>query len=70
MVTDSRVSQTRRKQILRGLKQTQGIPHIMGIINVTNDSFFEGSRALLAENAIQRAMEMWELGATWVDVGG
>ena len=70
MVTDSRVSQPRRKQILKGLKQTQGIPHIMGIINVTNDSFFEGSRALLAENAIQRGIEMWELGATWVDIGG
>ena len=70
MVTNSQVSQLRRKQILKGLKKTQGIPHIMGIINVTTDSFFAGSRSLLPENAIKEALEMWDCGATWVDIGG
>ena len=70
MVTDSGVSQPRRKRIIEGLKQNQGFPHIMGIINVTSDSFFEGSRALSPEDAVKRALAMWASGATWVDIGG
>lgn len=70
MVTDSGVSEPRRKRIIEGLKQNHGFPHIMGIINVTSDSFFEGSRALSQEDAVERALAMWASGATWVDIGG
>ena len=70
MVTDSGVSHPRRKRIIEGLKQNQGFPQIMGIINVTSDSFFEGSRALSPEDAVERALAMWASGATWVDIGG
>ena len=70
MVTDSGVSQSRRKRIVDGLKQNDGFPHIMGIINVTSDSFYEGSRSLSSEEAIERALAMWASGATWVDIGG
>ena len=70
MGTDSQVSQLRRKEILSGLKQQNGFPQIMGIINVTSDSFFEGSRALKSEEAVKRALEMWADGATWIDIGG
>jgi len=70
MVTDSGVSQSRRKRIVDGLKQNDGFPHIMGIINVTSDSFYEGSRSLSSEDAIERALAMWASGATWVDIGG
>jgi len=70
MVTDSGVSQSRRKRIVDGLSQNDGFPQIMGIINVTSDSFFEGSRSLSSEDAIERALAMWGSGATWVDIGG
>ncbi len=46
-----------------------GAPQIMGIVNATTDSFFEGSRSM-DEEAVRRGVAMWENGATWVDVGG
>jgi|TARA_B110000881_G_scaffold76251_1_gene66377 dihydropteroate synthase len=42
----------------------------MGILNVTPDSFHEESRKTTLESAVQAGLGMWELGATWVDVGG
>ena len=44
--------------------------HVMGILNVTPDSFHEESRKTTLESAVQAGLGMWELGATWVDVGG
>lgn len=44
-------------------------PLIMGIINVTPDSFYEGSRVLDAGLAIDRAMAMEEEGADILDFG-
>ena len=46
-----------------------GTPHLMGIINVTNDSFYAGSRAGEHE-AVKRGLAMWDAGAMWVDIGG
>jgi dihydropteroate synthase len=43
---------------------------VMGIINVTPDSFYAGSRTSNTERAIERALEFEELGADIVDVGG
>jgi len=31
------------------------IPRVMGIINITPDSFYAGSRKLLVEDAVQQA---------------
>jgi dihydropteroate synthase len=42
----------------------------MGIINVTPDSFYPGSRASTVEQAVERAVEMEAEGAAFVDVGG
>lgn len=44
--------------------------HIMGILNVTPDSFSDGGKYLSADAAVQRAMEMVEEGADIIDVGG
>ena len=44
--------------------------HVMGILNVTPDSFHEESRKTTLESAVQAGLGMWEMGATWVDVGG
>lgn len=42
----------------------------MGIINVTPDSFFEGSRKGAVHEILQTAEKMLEEGATFLDVGG
>ena len=43
---------------------------IMGILNVTPDSFSDGGRAFLPADALARAREMEEQGADILDVGG
>ena len=42
----------------------------MGILNVTPDSFYDGGKFDVVENAIKRAREMAEEGADIIDVGG
>jgi dihydropteroate synthase len=44
--------------------------HVMGILNVTPDSFSDGGRYSEKENAIRRALEMIEEGADFIDIGG
>lgn len=45
-------------------------PRIMGVLNVTPDSFSDGGRHTGRERALQRAREMVEEGADIIDVGG
>ncbi len=45
-------------------------PLIMGILNVTPDSFFDGGRHQGTENAIRHAEAMVEAGADILDIGG
>jgi len=46
------------------------LPLIMGILNVTPDSFSDGGRFLSTDAAIGRAREMLAQGADIIDVGG
>jgi dihydropteroate synthase len=43
---------------------------IMGVLNVTPDSFSDGGRYLKPEDAVRRAVEMAEQGADMIDIGG
>jgi dihydropteroate synthase len=45
-------------------------PAVMGIVNVTPDSFFPASRTVAADEAIARGRDHFSLGADIVDVGG
>lgn len=45
-------------------------PRIMGIINITPDSFFAGSRRQEEEHILKQAEKMLEEGADILDVGG
>jgi dihydropteroate synthase len=45
-------------------------PRIMGILNVTPDSFSDGGRYLDADLALRRAVEMIGEGADLIDIGG
>lgn len=45
-------------------------PHVMGILNVTPDSFSDGGQFNSAKKALIHAAEMVQAGATIIDVGG
>ncbi|HEY3202941.1 MAG TPA: dihydropteroate synthase [Thermoanaerobaculia bacterium] len=53
----------------RSLDLSQG-PIVMGVLNVTPDSFSDGGLYFDPERAIERGLEMFEQGAAAVDVGG
>ncbi len=44
--------------------------HLMGVLNVTPDSFSDGGLHFESEPATQQALHMFADGADWVDVGG
>lgn len=61
----------RRDHLSMSLHRTEEQPcHIMGIVNVTPDSFHEQSRRTTVEHAVETALGMWQKGATWIDIGG
>ena len=45
-------------------------PQVMAIVNVTDDSFYEGSRTQSDDAIVERVRQVVEQGATIVDVGG
>ena len=45
-------------------------PQVMGILNITPDSFSDGSRFCQLEQALTHAAAMVQAGATLIDVGG
>lgn len=45
-------------------------PLLMGILNVTPDSFFDGNRFTTRETALAHALDLIEQGADIIDVGG
>ncbi|MDX2133856.1 MAG: dihydropteroate synthase [Saprospiraceae bacterium] len=48
----------------------QSAPMIMGILNTTPDSFFDGGRYALLDDALRRAERLISEGAHIIDVGG
>jgi len=50
--------------------ETGGRTLIMGILNVTPDSFYDGGRYTLTDTAVQRGLDMLEQGADLLDIGG
>ena len=44
--------------------------YIMGILNVTPDSFSDGGKFLSTDSAVRRGLEMIDEGADFIDVGG
>jgi len=43
---------------------------VMGVLNVTPDSFSDGGRYFDADAAVARALEMERAGADLIDIGG
>jgi len=53
-----------------GRKLNLDRPRLMGILNVTPDSFSDGGRFLSTQKAVSHALHMQESGADLIDVGG
>ncbi len=45
-------------------------PQLMGILNITPDSFFDGSRFTGLDQILEKATEMYNAGAKILDIGG
>ncbi|SPL70399.1 dihydropteroate synthase [Acinetobacter stercoris] len=60
------------KQVLKcgHLSLDLSIPHVMGILNVTPDSFSDGGKHNEKDQAVAYALKMIEDGATVIDIGG
>lgn len=46
------------------------VPKVMGVLNVTPDSFFDGGQYSNINDALRRVSEMVEEGASIIDIGG
>ena len=57
-------------RIGKKLYPCDGRPYIMGILNVTPDSFSDGGRFPSMEQAVEHGMAMAEQGADFIDIGG
>lgn len=51
-------------------KLSMDVPRIMGVVNVTPDSFYDGGRYASPSQAIARGRELMAQGADIIDVGG
>lgn len=51
------------------LDLSQG-PKLMGILNVTPDSFYDGGKFFSLESAVEQGITLYEAGADIIDVGG
>ncbi|RQM67276.1 dihydropteroate synthase [Aeromonas enteropelogenes] len=56
--------------ISKGLSLSLDRPHVMGILNVTPDSFSDGGNFTQLERAMTHARQMVADGATLIDIGG
>jgi dihydropteroate synthase len=55
---------------IRGKLMDLSVPRVMGIINVTPDSFYPGSRYIDSAGLIKAALQMKNEGADILDIGG
>ncbi|MFT5906069.1 MAG: dihydropteroate synthase, partial [Cryomorphaceae bacterium] len=58
-----------RKHVKRGEIDLSSVAVVMGILNVTPDSFSDGGKHSTIEVAINRAREMRDEGAQIIDIG-
>lgn len=66
----SRESQTPPLVGLSHALSDGGVPLVMGIVNVTPDSFSDGGRWATTERAVEQALRLAEQGADVLDIGG
>jgi len=63
--------ENRRNYVFRNINRGKNHPCIiMGILNITPDSFHSESRRFELQDSVKRGIEIWDYGATWLDIGG
>ena len=63
--------ENRREYVFRNINRGENSPCIiMGILNITPDSFHSDSRRFELDDSVKRGIEIWDYGATWLDIGG
>ncbi|MDR3218333.1 MAG: dihydropteroate synthase [Dysgonamonadaceae bacterium] len=55
---------------IKGALMDFSLPKVMGILNITPDSFFEGSRKQTEKEIAGRVIQIMEEGADIIDIGG
>lgn len=55
---------------IRSLSLSKNHPQVMGILNVTPDSFSDGGKHNSTQAAVEQALKMVEAGASIIDIGG
>ncbi len=69
-VLDNITNRVLSQKLRSGRALDYGRPLIMGILNVTGDSFYDGGRHLEPDRAAARAEDMEREGADIIDIGG
>lgn len=65
------MAQVSKKTIkIKGHLLDLSVPRVMGILNITPDSFYSDSRMASINEVMERAESMQKDGATFVDIGG
>ncbi len=54
---------------LNGTLMDVSVPRVMGILNITPDSFYEGCRSMSMDNIVRRADQILSEGADIIDIG-
>ena len=62
--------QVNKTLCLKGDLINLAVPRVMGILNVTPDSFYDGGRYTTSDQILRRAEQMLAEGATFIDIGG
>src|SRR5688500_18311229 len=70
MPNQSNIFRTKLTLNCRGTLLDLSTPKVMGILNVTPDSFYDKGQHFSVDNAIAHASKMVEDGATIIDIGG
>lgn len=60
----------RKTLVIKGRLLDLSVPAVMGILNVTPDSFYDGGTYTATAQAVARAKQMLAEGATFIDIGG
>lgn len=70
MAVQNKVNSSNKTLKINGRLITFDTPKLMGILNVTPDSFYDGGRHITEEAILHRAEKMIDEGAHFIDVGG
>ena len=68
IILDLKIISSKRKNFAN--LKFQKLPNIMGVLNLTPDSFSDGGKFNIKNRGIKHALEMFRSGANIIDVGG